>query len=140
MLYLGYSAWVLWFLGCPEQALNKGQEVLTLAEELSHSVSLATALFMIVLLHLFCGEWHRAQERAEALMALTTEHGFAFRGAQGIIQRGSALVEQGQIEKGSVQIRQSMAAYKSTGRRCGGHIGLPCLLNHMGRQTLKGKD
>jgi predicted ATPase len=112
---LGYAAWALWLLGYPDQALKKSQKALTLAKELSHSVSLAAALFVAVVLHHFRQEWQIVQERTEALITLSTEHGFAFRVAQGTIYRGSTLVEQGQVEEGSAQIRQGMAAYQATG-------------------------
>ena len=41
---LSYAAWVLWYLGYPDQALKRSHEALTLAQELSHPFSLALAL------------------------------------------------------------------------------------------------
>src|SRR4029453_3164154 len=38
---LTYTAWTLSYLGYPDQALKRSQEVLALAEELSHPFSLA---------------------------------------------------------------------------------------------------
>src|SRR5262249_35685536 len=72
-----YAAWVLWLLGYPDQATQRGQEGTTLAYEVSHPYSLSFALQFIANLHQFRREERLAQERAEAAMALSTEQGFA---------------------------------------------------------------
>jgi hypothetical protein len=41
---LGYAAWTLWLLGYADQALQRGQEALTLAQEIAHPFTLAFAL------------------------------------------------------------------------------------------------
>ena len=105
----------LWLLGYPDQALQRSQEALTLAQELSHPFSLAFALYFAAMLHQFRREAQAAQERAEAAMALATEQGFAFWLAWGTILRGWALAEQGQGEEGIAQMRQGLAACRATG-------------------------
>src|SRR5262249_12500919 len=72
---LSYTAWVLWWLGYPEQALQRSQEALTLARELSHPHSLAIALFYVAGLSHARREVHAVQEWAEAEVALCTEQG-----------------------------------------------------------------
>ena len=57
-----------------------------------------------------------AQERAEAQVALCTEHGFASYLAWGTILRGSALVAQGEWAEGLAQMRQGLAAYLARAR------------------------
>jgi predicted ATPase len=84
---LSCAAEVLWLLGYPDQALTRSQEALRLAHELGHPFSLVYALSFATWLHLYRGERRIAQERAEALIALASEHGFALYGAQGTIQR-----------------------------------------------------
>ena len=44
VMCLSYAAWALWLLGYPDQARRRSAEALTLAQELSHSPSLAVAL------------------------------------------------------------------------------------------------
>ena len=110
-----YAAWVLWMLGYPDQALKRSQEALTLAQELSHPFSLALALACAAMLHQFRREVQTAQERAEAVITLSTEQGFPFWLAMGTILQGWALAEQGQGEEGIAQIRQGLAAYRATG-------------------------
>jgi predicted ATPase len=128
-----YAAWVLWFLGYPDQALKKSQEALTLAKELSHSVSLASALYAAVVLHHLRREWQIIQERTEALITLATEQGFAFRVVQGTIFRGRMLVEQGQVEEGSAQIRQGIAADQAIGAEVGRPYELALLAEAYGK-------
>jgi len=108
-------AQVLWYLGYPDQALQRSQEALTLAQELSHPESLATALVFAADIHSRRREGQRTYEQAEAARVLSGEQGFAFRLAQAPILRGWALVEQGQGEAGLAQIRQGLAAQRAGG-------------------------
>jgi predicted ATPase len=112
---LSRVARVLWPLGYPDQALKKSHEALALAQELSHPLSLAFALFSAGLLRHFRREGQAAQEQAEALLALSREHGFVFHLATGTIVRGWALAEQGQEEEGIAQMRQGLSALQATG-------------------------
>ena len=51
MCCLSYAAWTLWMLGYPDQALQRSQEALTLAQELSHPFSLALGPLFAARLH-----------------------------------------------------------------------------------------
>ena len=83
-------------LGYPDQALERSQEALTLAQELSHPS------VWRMLCNLRCGSigsagrGRRPREQAEALVTLSTEHGFAQWVAGGTIMQGWALAVQGQ--------------------------------------------
>jgi predicted ATPase len=112
---LSYTAYTLWCLGYPDQALQRSQAALTLARELSHPFSLAFALHHAARLHQLRREVQAAQERAEAVIALTTEQGFSLYLVAGTIWRGWALAAQGQGEEGISQIRQGLAAWQATG-------------------------
>jgi predicted ATPase len=54
-------------------------------------------------------------EQAEAGVTLSTEQGFSFWSAVGMIYRGWALALQGQGEMGMAQVRQGTAAVRATG-------------------------
>ncbi len=112
---LFWTAWALWHLGYPDQALKRGHEAVTLAQELSHPYSLAIALNIVAFLHQFRREGHAAQEHAEASVTLSNEGGFGFILGMGIILLGWALAEQGQGEEGIAQMRQGLASWQSTG-------------------------
>jgi predicted ATPase len=105
--YLSCAAWTLWQLGYPDLAFRRSQEAVALAERLSHPYSLAFALGSAAFFHLLRREERLARERAEAVMILTTELGFPFWLAIGTMVQGWALAEQGQVQEGIAQMRQS---------------------------------
>ena len=74
---LAHAAWVLWYLGHPEQALQRSQRALTCARELSHLYSVAHALTCAAWLHQLRREGQAVQERGEAARMLAVEQGFA---------------------------------------------------------------
>ena len=105
----------LWLLGYPDQALKRGQEALSLAQDLNHLHTLAFALTFSAGAHVLRGEWQLAQERTERLLALAAEQGFPYWLTVGNLVRGWILVEQGQGEEGIKQQRQSMATFRAIG-------------------------
>ncbi|MFQ5872926.1 MAG: adenylate/guanylate cyclase domain-containing protein, partial [Dehalococcoidia bacterium] len=112
---LSFAALPLWSLGYPDQALKRSQEALILAEKLSHPYSLAHALYLAAWHHQCRREAHAVHERAEALITLSTENGFAHWLSHGMIMRGWALVEQEQVEEGIMQMQQGLEAHRVTG-------------------------
>ena len=118
-----YAGVTLWYLGYPEQALQQSHEALMLGRELAHPFSLGNALFFAAWVHQFRREEHLTHERAEAIIALGAEQGFAVYVAVGMIFRGWALAQrdaapgarQGQVEEGMAQMQQGLAAWRATG-------------------------
>jgi len=104
----------LWHLGYPSQALSMSHKALTLAQELSHSFSIAVALDYAAMFHQFRREEHAARGRADAAIALCTEHGFAYYLGWATIIRGWTLTTQDQGEEGLGQMHQGMAALRAT--------------------------
>jgi TOMM system kinase/cyclase fusion protein len=115
MSCLSFGALTLWHLGYPDQALNRSQEAVTLAQRASHPFSLAYALNFATWLHQYRRERQATREQAEAVVTLSTEQEFPFWVAYGTILRGWALAEQGQGKEGIAQIRQGLAAFRATG-------------------------
>jgi class 3 adenylate cyclase/predicted ATPase len=111
----GFVALTLWFLGYPDQAFTSFQQALHLAQALAHPYSLAVALNMMAWLHQCRRESLLTQDRAEAVIALATEHGFAQRQAASTMLRGWALADQGRVAEGIAQIRQGLPAWQATG-------------------------
>jgi predicted ATPase len=120
MFGLSRLASTLWYLGYPDQALQRGQAALTLARELAYPFSLASALIYAAILHCYRREAHLTYEYAEAALVLAREQGFAERVAEATMLRGWALVEEGQGEAGIAQIRQGLAAHHATGAEMSG--------------------
>ncbi len=108
-------SWPIWVLGYPDQTLQSIHDALTLAKELTHPYSLVYALSMATRAYQLRGEALAVQERAETLIALSTEHGFPFWLAYGTILRGWALTVQGKGAEGISLIHQGLAAYRATG-------------------------
>src|SRR5262249_37796270 len=109
---LSYAARILWDLGYPDQARQRMNEALTVAQKLSHPFSLAFALSNATGLHQSLREVQAVQEHAEALMTLAREHGFSFFLLAGKAMRQVwILAEQGRAEEGLAQMRQHRAAF-----------------------------
>ena len=110
-----FAAWALWFMGQPDQALDRIQEALTLARDLSEPHGLARAFYFAAILHQLRREERLAQERAETAIAVSSEHGLVMYQGHATITRGWALAEQGRQEEGIEQMRQGLAARQTTG-------------------------
>jgi predicted ATPase len=77
------------------------------------------ALSEAFIIHQSRREVQAAQERAEAVIRLSSEYGFPLTLAQGTIYRGWALAMLGQGEEGIAQMRQGLAALRATGAEVG---------------------
>jgi len=113
---LALTAWTLWCLGTPAQALQRSHEALALAQALAHPQSLAVAQHYAAFLH------HRRREvlevlaQADALLTLGTAQGFPLWVGFGACWRGWALALQGQGAAALVQLHQGLAAVLGTGQ------------------------
>ena len=112
---LAFLAWTLWVLGYPDQALARVAEALTCAQARLHPFSLAYALNWAAVIHQHRQEVQATQERAEAVMALSTAQGFTHLVAFGTVLQGWARAEQGQRTEGMTQMHRGLAAWRATG-------------------------
>jgi predicted ATPase len=106
---------VLWALGYAEQALQWSDDALASAAGLSQQAWLANALALTASLHVFLRDPHMTQERAEAAIAIASEHGFRFEQGYATFARGRALAERGQLDEGIAEMRRAVAALETTG-------------------------
>ncbi len=111
-----HAAIILWLLGFPDQALDRARDGLTLAEELSHPVSLAHALSYALQVRLCRREARAIQERVETLSALASEQNFVPYLALGTFFQGWAQTQHGQNEAGVAGMRQGLAARRAMQR------------------------
>jgi predicted ATPase len=105
----------LWLLGYPDQALQRLREAMSLAEQSGDPLSRAMVLGQAAVLHQRRREGQAALESAEAFLALAREQGFSFRAATGMIYRGWALAECGEVNEGITQILAGLEAVERTG-------------------------
>jgi len=117
VMSLDYRVLALWSLGYPEQALRRSHEALCLAQELGHPYGLVFTLIFAVMVHLWRRDGRVAQEHADAMVALSSEHGFSRRVAEGTVLRSEALIAQGQWAEGVAQVRQGLEENKAELRR-----------------------
>jgi predicted ATPase len=123
VIALGFAARTLSLRGYLDQARQQGAELLRMIPELStHHNSWGADLMHLTVLHVLIRDGRTARERAEALIALATEHELLLWLGMANMLRGAALVEeacllgrQQEVEKGIVQLRQGVTAYRATG-------------------------
>jgi DNA-binding SARP family transcriptional activator/predicted ATPase len=119
MVCLSYSAWALWFAGYPDQALKRSRQALGLAQELVHPYSLAQTLSLVAVLHQFRGEAPLVEEQAEAALALSSKHGFAYWSVASAMLRGWALTSRGNPDIGIEKMNEGLAAWRAMGIEVG---------------------
>lgn len=124
---LSHLALTLWLLGYPDQALNRCQEAVRLADELGHAYSRVFALFFAAWLHQYRWEADFTHTYAAAAISLAFEHDFKLLEPLASIMEGWVLTEQGQLELGLEQMFQSLAQYRTTGAEIG-HLHILTLL------------
>jgi tetratricopeptide (TPR) repeat protein len=100
-----FAALTMWFLGYPEQALERSAKALAWGRELGHAHSFAFALIFAAFLHYHRREGRQVQEYAETLFTLATEHGFTVPEFWSVVLRGWALTTQGQSREGLALLR-----------------------------------
>ena len=111
---LSWLAIALWLLGYPEQAVQRDNDALALAQAREHLFNLVNTLNYSIHLHRWRGERHIVEERLEASMALSTAYGFAMQAAIGKIARGFVLTEHGD-SAGLALMHEGLTAYRATG-------------------------
>ncbi len=109
-----WSAWALWFLGSPDQALQMQSEALQMAHEADHPLTLVYVMTHSAYFHLFRRERERATALAEIALRLATEQGFGIFIASMKIVRGEA-VAPAAIADGIAWIREGIEAWRATG-------------------------
>jgi predicted ATPase len=107
----------LWALGYPDQARQRGEESVALAQQLAHPFNLTVVFNQWLRLQYLCRTLHLplASERAETARRLATEHGFVQQMANETYRQGLLLAQQGQLQEGIAQMQQGWAAYRATG-------------------------
>ena len=111
---IGY-AWLLrplWALGYVDQAQQRCQEMLALAQKLEHTPSLTLAEYFAAMLLQARRDAAATYASAEALMVFATSQGLTHRVEQGRIMLGWALAMQGDATAGVQQIHQGLTAHR----------------------------
>ncbi len=110
-----FAAWSLWFSGFPDQSLQRIEEALTLARELSEPHGMAHATLFASVLYQLRRDTLMAQYYAEAVIDISREHGLALYGAMATIMQAWSASKYGGARAAVDQIREGLAALDATG-------------------------
>jgi DNA-binding SARP family transcriptional activator/pimeloyl-ACP methyl ester carboxylesterase/predicted ATPase len=111
---LAYLARTFWHLGYPEQALQRSDAAVELAQSLGHPFSLAAAHVYAARVHQCRREAHPTREHAEAAITLATEHHFPHYIAMGTILVGWAIAHAGHVAEGIDRMQHGLTAGRHT--------------------------
>ena len=114
------------YLGYADQARAKDVEALAMANQLGHAYQRVFALGLF-----FCNWTVQPVEdllkRAEAVLALSTEHGFPMFQVLATVVRGWCVASLGHPDEGIAQLQQGVTAWRSSGAE----IGIPMFLTFL---------
>jgi predicted ATPase len=105
----------LFCLGYPDQALAQSNAAIAEARRLDHPRNLALSLAWGAKLLSLSEDDAVLDERADQLVAVSTEQGFPLWHANGKIFRGWVKVKNGDLTEGISHLRSGLAAYRATG-------------------------
>jgi predicted ATPase len=111
----GFLGIVLFCLGFPDQALERSSAAIAEARRLVHPPSLSASLGLGTMLLSLGADDAALDERADQLVAVTAEQGFAFYRAQGTICLGWVKFKNGDVAEGISLLRSGSAALRTTG-------------------------
>jgi predicted ATPase len=117
-----YGAVALWLLGHPDSARRESDDAIAMSRPLSPT-SQVVALHFAAMVYQLCRLPARALECADASVAISTEHGFAFWRAGSLVIGGwaeafgeSANASSGaRMAAGLARLRQGLAEWEATG-------------------------
>jgi predicted ATPase len=109
-------------LGFPDEGLKQSLEFLTWARERAQPLPLVFALNGVATIFVWRREGAEAMKYADALLALTEEHGFSNLHSFGQIVHGQALVLLGKTDEAIAEIKNALASYQATGAAVPGWI------------------
>jgi DNA-binding winged helix-turn-helix (wHTH) protein/predicted ATPase len=110
-----HAAWALWFVGLPDQAMDRIEKAMSLARELSEPHGMAHSLFFASVVHQLRRDEAMTRVCAEAAFAISAEHGLLLYQATTTVTRGWTLIEEGRAEEAIELIRQGLAGHRATG-------------------------
>ncbi len=96
-------------------AVRYAADAVVLAEKLTHPFSLAMARYFVAQVHQYRLEADIVRSHAQAAISMCESHGFESFRAQAVVLLGWGTALEGDSEQGIAQIREGLAAWKSTG-------------------------
>ncbi len=106
------AAFGLWLQGHPDQAVERADAAMALADELEHPFSIAYSRFHSGLLHHWRQDWDIVHDRAVELLEVAGRHDFRIWDAVGTCLLGAAQVGLDRSTEGLANIRSGMDRYQ----------------------------
>jgi class 3 adenylate cyclase/predicted ATPase len=122
---LVHSGWPLWFLGYPDQAVQKCREGLAFAQELNHPYTSVFTSAFAAWVFCFCGDSKAVMDLSLTILSISAEHGFSFYTIWAVIMLGWAMTRQSQVSDGIAKMQEGLNQY----RAAGGRVLLPAFLS-----------
>ena len=115
VMCLCYSAWGLWEMGFPDQALERVRRAVDLANSLRHSFSMGVAYGFRSTVHHFRGEFEDARLWAERAIEVCEDAGFVVWLAHAKVMHGRIVAELGEPARGVEEMRIGYDMWADTG-------------------------
>ena len=112
---LAFAAWDLWMLGYPEQAVERSNKSVALADSLHHPFSQSIAYSFAAMLHHARHDPVATRRYAEQTVTLCTEHGIAIFLEMGKVMLGWANNQENEGGEGIDLIREGIADWRASG-------------------------
>ncbi|HET8667780.1 MAG TPA: AAA family ATPase, partial [Terriglobales bacterium] len=110
-----WAALASWFLGYPDQALQRARRATAMAEDPANFYSLAGALLQQAAVHQLRQEPQACKQCAERALEVAVRQGFAYRQAVALVLRGWAIAKQGQTSDGLASLRKGLDSCRQAG-------------------------
>jgi len=130
---LSNSSWSAWLSGWPDQARTKIEKGLARAEEVSHPFTLVYTLILAAMARLLLREPDEAWRLAHRSVTLAREQGFSLFPALGAVVQNCAELQRGKLQARLATMKESFAAYRTTGAR----LFLPFFLAFLAEEDLQ---
>jgi len=115
MTALAWETYDLWFLGYPDQALERIQQMAGLAAELDHPFSWVWVESLAGRLHRRRSAVQIVQQISERQAMLGTEYEMPLAEAESLMNSGWVLSKRGQLDEGIAQFSRGLSVFQSTG-------------------------
>jgi predicted ATPase len=104
---------LLWMTGFPDQARDRADDAVQLAERLHHPQSMAYAHFHSGLIHMWRSDPASATEHAQAVIDISEAHEFPVWAAVGSCLRGATLAAMGSADQGLAILEAAVDRYRA---------------------------
>src|SRR5574337_528567 len=115
VMCLCYSAWSLWQLGFPDEALQRVTDVVVRAEQLRHKFSIGEGYGFRAAVRHFRGESRAGIEAAERAIEICEDGGFSVWLAHARVMRGRIVADLGDPAAGIEEMRQGYELWAASG-------------------------